>query len=77
MDFKYKNRIESYVIMTKVTSSQPSNMFKIIHLVKKPKKTQLGYPSMNNSLGRGLAKEDLVYNESQTEYFSNVRYAAK
>lgn len=65
--------------MTKVTSSQPSNKFKIMHLVKnkKKKKTQLGYLSMNNSLGRGLAKEYLAYNESQTEYFSNVRYAAK
>lgn len=65
--------------MTKVTSSQPSNKFKIMHLVKNKtkKKNQLGYLSMNNSLGRGLAKEYLAYNESQTEYFSNVRYAAK
>lgn len=66
--------------MTKVTSSQPSNKFKIMHLVKnkkQQKKKQLGYLSMNNSLGRGLAKEYLAYNESQTEYFSNVRYAAK
>lgn len=75
MDLKYKNCIESYVIMTEVTS-QPNNKCKIIYLVKK-KNHQLGYLSRNNSLGRGIAKKDVAYNESQTEYFSNVRYVAK
>lgn len=70
------SKIESY-IMTKVTFSQPNNKWKIIYLVKKTQNYQLGYLSRNNSLGRGIAKKDLAYNESQTEYFSNVRYVAK
>lgn len=58
--------------MAKVTFSQPNKKCKIIYLVKK-KNHQLTYLYRNNSLRKGIAKKDRAYNESQTEYFSNVR----